>query len=211
MDIIATHLAKELLKRALIEETSLEWCIYGIEKRLSTFITWTFLILLGSYHFGFLQTISFSICFVSLRKYSNGYHAETYTHCLIFSLILQSASMTLVRNLYPEFFIIIWIFSDFVILKIAPVNNNQIHLTLSELSMLKRLVSYILILVNLTCVILILFPVSKGLSSVLKGLTAALVSDALTLVIFVLKNIYRRIFHENQCKKASENISRQND
>lgn len=207
MDIIATHLAKELLKRALIEETSLEWCIYGIAKRLSTLITWTFLILLGSYHFGFLQTISFSICFVSLRKYSNGYHAETYTHCLMLSLILQSASMTLVKNLHPELFVIIWIFSDLVILKIAPVNNNQIHLTPSELSALKRLISYVLVLVNLTCIILILLPVSKELSSVLKGLTAALVSDALTLVIFELKKIYRGIFHGNQCKKARKNIS----
>lgn len=35
MNLIATHLAKRFLKRELIAEESLEWCIYGIEKRLS--------------------------------------------------------------------------------------------------------------------------------------------------------------------------------
>lgn len=37
MNLIATHLAKRFLKRELIAEESLEWCIYGIEKRLSMF------------------------------------------------------------------------------------------------------------------------------------------------------------------------------
>lgn len=72
MNLIATHLAKRFLKRELIAEESLEWCIYGIEKRLSMFTTWTLLILLGSYCFGFRRTISFAVCFVALRKYSMG-------------------------------------------------------------------------------------------------------------------------------------------
>ena len=33
MNLIATHLAKRFLKRELIAEESLEWCIYGIEKK----------------------------------------------------------------------------------------------------------------------------------------------------------------------------------
>lgn len=125
MNLIATHLAKRFLKRELIAEESLEWCIYGIEKRLSMFTTWTLLILLGSYCFGFRRTISFAVCFVALRKYSNGYHAKTYIHCLLLSLILQSVSMILIKALPTKFFGFVWIFSDFVILKIAPVNNNQ--------------------------------------------------------------------------------------
>lgn len=50
MDIIATYLAKEFLKRKLIKEDALEWCIYGIGKRLSTLITGVLLIVSGSYH-----------------------------------------------------------------------------------------------------------------------------------------------------------------
>lgn len=80
MDIIATYLAKEFLKRKLIKEDALEWCIYGIGKRLSTLITGVLLIVSGSYHFGFLQAISFAIGFVTLRKYTNG--AFLFTRCL---------------------------------------------------------------------------------------------------------------------------------
>ena len=112
MDIIATYLAKEFLKRKLIKEDALEWCIYGIGKRLSTLITGVLLIGSGSYHFGFLQAISFAIGFVTLRKYTNGYHAETYIHCLVLSLFLQSISMVLVKFLNADFFIVIWIVSD---------------------------------------------------------------------------------------------------
>lgn len=53
--------------------------------------------------FGFLQAISFAIGFVTLRKYTNGYHAETYIHCLVLSLFLQSISMVLVKFLNADF------------------------------------------------------------------------------------------------------------
>ena len=168
MNLIATHLAKRFLKRELIAEESLEWCIYGIEKRLSMFTTWTLLILLGSYCFGFRRTISFAVCFVALRKYSNGYHAKTYIHCLLLSLILQSVSMILIKALPTKFFGFVWIFSDFVIR--SP-------------------------------------PIEKTLSNELEGLTAAMLSDALTLLIFVLKKIYGRIIHGNESKKSNEKIS----
>lgn len=207
MNLIATHLAKRFLKGELIAEESLEWCIYGIEKRLSMFTTWTLLILLGSYCFGFRRTISFAVCFVTLRKYSNGYHAKTYIHCLLLSLILQSVSMILIKALPTKFFGFVWIFSDFVILKIAPVNNNQLHLTQSELSALKERIPYVLFFVNLTCIILRSPPIEKTLSNELEGLTAAMLSDALTLLIFVLKKIYGRIIHGNESKKSNEKIS----
>jgi accessory gene regulator B len=207
MNLIATHLAKRFLKRELIAEEFLEWCIYGIEKRLSMFTTWTLLILLGSYCFGFRRTISFAVCFVTLRKYSNGYHAKTYIHCLLLSLILQSVSMILIKALPTKFFGFVWIFSDFVILKIAPVNNNQLHLTQSELSALKERIPYVLFFVNLTCIILRSPPIEKTLSNELEGLTAAMLSDALTLLIFVLKKIYGRIIHGNESKKSNEKIS----
>ena len=189
MDIIATYLAKEFLKRKLIKEDALEWCIYGIGKRLSTLITGVLLIVSGSYHFGFLQAISFAIGFVTLRKYTNGYHAETYIHCLVLSLFLQSISMVLVKFLNADFFIVIWIVSDFV----------------------QKRLYYVLAIVNLICIVLISLPVTKELFSVLKGLTAALALDALTLVIFALKGIYRRIFYGNQHEKSDEKISQKYD
>ena len=117
---------------------------------------------------------------------------KTYIHCLLLSLILQSVSMILIKALPTKFFGFVWIFSDFVILKIAPVNNNQLHLTQSELSALKERIPYVLFFVNLTCIILRSPPIEKTLSNELEGLTAAMLSDALTLLIFVLKKIYGR-------------------
>lgn len=110
-----------------------------------------------------------------------------------------------------RFFIVIWIVSDFVILKIAPVNNSRIHLVQSEIFVLQKRLYYVLAIVNLICIVLISLPVTKELFSVLKGLTAALALDALTLVIFALKGIYRRIFYGNQHEKSDEKISQKYD
>lgn len=90
-----------------------------------------------------------------------------------------------------------------MILKIAPVNNNQLHLTQSELSALKERIP-MCFFVNLTCIILRSPPIEKTLSNELEGLTAAMLSDALTLLIFVLKKIYGRIIHGNESKKSNE-------
>ena len=166
MDIIATYLAKEFLKRKLIKEDALEWCIYGIGKRLSTLITGVLLIVSGSYHFGFLQAISFAIGFVTLRKYTNGYHAETYIHCLVLSLFLQSISMVLVKFLNADFFIVIWIVSDFVILKIPLVNNSGINLVRWEFFVLKNELYYFFVIVILFCLVLFPLPVTKEFLSV---------------------------------------------
>ena len=126
-------------------------------------------------------------------------------------IILQSISMVLVKFLNADFFIVIWIVSDFVILKIAPVNNSRIHLVQSEIFVLQKRLYYVLAIVNLICIVLISLPVTKELFSVLKGLTAALALDALTLVIFALKGIYRRIFYGNQHEKSDEKISQKYD
>lgn len=91
-----------------------------------------------------------------------------------------------------------------MILKIAPVNNSRIHLVQSEIFVLQKRLYYVLAIVNLICIVLISLPVTKELFSVLKGLTAALALDALTLVIFALKGIYRRIFYGNQHEKSDE-------
>lgn len=115
--------------------------------------------------------------------------------------------MILIKALPTKFLGFVWIFSDFVILKIAPVNNNQLHLTQSELSALKERIPYVLFFVNLTCIILRSPPIEKTLSNELEGLTAAMLSDALTLLIFVLKKIYGRIIHGNESKKSNKKIS----
>ena len=68
MDIIATYLAKEFLKRKLIKEDALEWCIYGIGKRLSTLITGVLLIVSGSYHFWFPSSDIFCYWLCYIKK-----------------------------------------------------------------------------------------------------------------------------------------------
>ena len=207
MNLIATHLAKRFLKRELIAEESLEWCIYGIEKRLSMFTTWTLLILLGELLLRLSTNYIFCCLFCYIKKIFKWVPCKNVYPLLIAFFNSPISFHDTHQALPTKFFGFVWIFSDFVILKIAPVNNNQLHLTQSELSALKERIPYVLFFVNLTCIILRSPPIEKTLSNELEGLTAAMLSDALTLLIFVLKKIYGRIIHGNESKKSNEKIS----
>ena len=79
-------LTQKCLSMGLIDKSYSEWLSYSIEKRATTLLTWFVLCLVGFFGFGWKLTLSFSIFFLLIRKYTNGYHAATYSHCLFLSI-----------------------------------------------------------------------------------------------------------------------------
>ena len=73
----------------LLDESYSEWFAYSIEKRVTTLLTWLVQCLIGGFCFGWTLTISFSVFFLLIRKYTNGYHAATYSKCLFHSILLE--------------------------------------------------------------------------------------------------------------------------
>ena len=68
-------LTQTCLSRGLVDESYAEWLTYSIEKRLTTLSTLFLLCLIGFFGFGWKSTLSFSVFFLLIRKYTNGYHA----------------------------------------------------------------------------------------------------------------------------------------
>ena len=56
---------------------------------MTTLFTWLVQCLIGGFCFGWTLTISFSVFFLLIRKYTNGYHAATYSKCLFCSILLE--------------------------------------------------------------------------------------------------------------------------
>ena len=89
MKDFARQLTQKCVSMGLLDESYSEWFAYSIEKRVTTLLTWLVQCLIGGFCFGWTLTISFSVFFLLIRKYTNGYHAATYSKCLFHSILLE--------------------------------------------------------------------------------------------------------------------------
>lgn len=87
MKDFAMQLTQKCVSMGLLDESYSEWFAYSIEKRVATLLTWLVQCLIGGFCFGWTLTISFSVFFLLIRKYTNGYHAATYSKCLFRSIL----------------------------------------------------------------------------------------------------------------------------
>ena len=182
MHDLAMRLTQTCLSMGLIDESYAEWLTYSIEKRLTTLLTLFVLCLIGFFGFGWKLTLSFSVFFLLIRKYTNGYHAGTYNKCLLLSLLMEVFILAAISNIYH----IRWALplliavSDVLIWYIAPVNTASIHWSERELKSVKTTVHWLLLVLNIFLILLIRFQIAP---SILQGLSAALAADAITLFI----------------------------
>lgn len=84
MNQLAQKIANYCIICGFISADDFEWCTYGIEKRITSFITGFILALIGTVLFGIERTFSFVFPFHFLRKRTSGYHATTYISCFFF-------------------------------------------------------------------------------------------------------------------------------
>ena len=140
MKDFAMQLTQKCVSMGLLDESYSEWFAYSIEKRVTTLFTWLVQCLIGGFCFGWTLTISFSVFFLLIRKYTNGYHASTYNKCLFLSLLMEVFILAVISNIYHiEWSLpLIIAVSDVLIWYIAPVNTTGIHWSDRELRSMER-------------------------------------------------------------------------
>lgn len=134
MKDFAMQLTQKCVSMGLLDESYSEWFAYSIEKRVTTLFTWLVQCLIGGFCFGWTLTISFSVFFLLIRKYTNGYHAATYSKCLFCSILLEVVLLASISYVFRTGLALLFltIVSDITILYIAPVNNKSIHWSTNE-------------------------------------------------------------------------------
>lgn len=187
MKDFATQLTQKCVSMGLLDESYSEWFAYSIEKRVATLLTWLVQCLIGGFFFGWTLTISFSVFFLLIRKYTNGYHAATYSKCLFRSILLEVVLLASISYVFRTglalFFLTI--VSDVTIWCIAPVNNKSIHWSTDEFKAAKIAVRWLLLILNIFAILLVGVQIAP---SILQGLVAALTADAITLSISRCQN-----------------------
>lgn len=132
MEALAKKIVFRWVQRGYIEEPQAEWYAYGLLERITTLCTFSVVVVLGSFVSTIWQAILFAIALMYLRAYTNGHHAKTYLSCLINSCIIELICVYLSNCLTPIVSICLAIGSAIAVLKVAPINNEQIHFSPEE-------------------------------------------------------------------------------
>lgn len=126
---ISIKIADYFFENKFIEKNDIEIYVYGLHLIISSVIGIIIILLIGLLIGKFIDSVIFLLCFIILRNYSGGYHANSYLRCnLYFTGVFLITD--LIVNLTPTRLIdsmsIIFICTSFCILFIyAPIDNEN--------------------------------------------------------------------------------------
>jgi len=183
-----------LYKYGEVEQEDFEVYQYGTEIILSSALGMTLIMLISVVMSDVLAGAVFLLCFVPLRQYTGGYHAESYFKCnLIFCLsyfgLLMLANF-LAPHMNPVISGIALVLFGIVVARFSPVSNK--HKPLSDEKKKKCGKIAIAIYSASSVISLLLFAVSQHYSVVLT-LTLALIGVMIIAEVFLQKHG----FHES--------------
>lgn len=102
---------------------------YGLDRIKSTCTMTLVTLLMGCIFQVFFQSIVFLVCFIVLRKYAGGYHADTQNRCYVISTAIIAVALLAIRYM-------------------SDGSDNEIFILLQSLNfiilLLQRLIMYII-------------------------------------------------------------------
>lgn len=126
-------IADFLLKKNLIPQSELEIYIYGYETIISGFFDLLIALTVGLISRRIVMMLIFFVMFVSVRLYTGGYHAKTFTGCkTVFITICLLVSLLSELPLPPVLCILILLLFIITGCFLAPIENHNKPLTDEE-------------------------------------------------------------------------------
>lgn len=160
---------------------------YGTEVTISTLIGILIILSVGFAIRNILDSVIFLLCFITVRVYSGGYHADTYVRCnLIFVSVFIST--ILLKHIIPNQFgfeinIILLICAFIIIVVFSPIENK--HKPFNKIETRRyRKISIIMSLGWIAVVITLLF---FGIN-ILDSVAITMVSIAILMIAGKIKN-----------------------
>ena len=102
---------------------------YGLERIKSTCIMTLVTLLMGCIFQVFFQSIIFLVCFIVLRKYAGGYHADTQNRCYVISTVIFAVALLAIRYMSDgndnEIFILLQSVNFILLCFLVPVDNKN--------------------------------------------------------------------------------------
>lgn len=135
---ISNKLVRYLISSEVIDDNAdcIDYYRYGFEITISSLLNIVIILIIGALMHHFLESVAFLLCFIPVRQFTGGYHADTYLKCnasfaILFSLLILIFSLTV--NYITDYAVLAMIiFSLTVFISECPVehpnkklNNDQ--------------------------------------------------------------------------------------
>lgn len=124
-----------LIRENIVKISEKEIYEYGVELLISTLVNLFIIILIGVLSGQIIECIIFFCVFCLMRFLCGGFHAESYLKCtLLFTSILLSVLLInhMLYNISYHYWIIMYLFSAFIIGFLSPIDNPNKLLTNEE-------------------------------------------------------------------------------
>lgn len=151
---LSRHIALWLIKSGILKDDDTELYIYAIQYLFliinPTIIFTVYCIATHNTWIGIIEVISFLL----IRKYSGGYHCQSSTVCLIFSVIVLITMAWLSSILKPSLFLFIaLVISDVELIIKGPIISVNHAVSDSEKKYYHKCLATILLLFNIIIII----------------------------------------------------------
>ena len=194
------------VKEELIKPEDVPWFKYGLEKRLSTTVVGIPFLVVAFAISNYLCAISFFVTYFLVKKYMGGYHAMTIWGCLAFSLLLELVFLGVLPHFMtaPVLLGMLGI-SILAIIKLAPYNHPNLHLTHEEMAICRKKVH------SRTCIASLVNVIACFASNeeIAKGCTVGIAMAATLLCLGYINDWrnshYEKNYDQGNCKKGDCN------
>lgn len=136
MNEFAEHIVTVMIEQKIISSSEFEAYKYSCIIFFEQIIGYGILLTIGLLSHAFLETILFLIAFTVIRRFSGGFHMNSFAGCLIASSFLELIFVKAFIPLFSLYYIYIpWItiIASLFILIVGAINNKNIHWTDYEL------------------------------------------------------------------------------
>ena len=116
-----------MCKNQIIDQDEYDIYVYGSELVISFLISLTLIFIIGLITNTLSQAIAFLTVFISLRRFTGGYHALTHFKCKIIMVTIYITVIVLANNvnLSMFYFPIAWVIGTVLILFLCPIENEN--------------------------------------------------------------------------------------
>jgi len=175
-------------------EEEIAYYKYGIEITISSILNVVLILLIGVISKSVLESVLFLSCFIPLRQFTGGYHADTYFKCnsmfaALFILLLIVYKLTYDKISFYGC-VLIALFSIIIYISECPIEHHNKQLTSSQKIRNKRLAVILGVLYGITGVLSKVLLFNTGL--------IYLYTMMLISVLVLVATIYNRRKEEKQ-------------
>lgn len=187
LNVISNAVATLFINNGIADEEDRDIYIYSVNVLLYNVATFIFILVLSFLFHNVIETLVFLLTFVSLRRYTGGYHAETRIKCFLASVTVYV--LAVIVGTYFTDRGAVWILSlvmiicSCMLILFSPINSDKMQFSENKMNKfrVKSRVSLGILLV-LACV-LYYFQLSEYAVYISLGI----ISTSISLMIEIMK------------------------